>query len=158
VTGPRDIADRLRDADPDELRERISIEAERLAEAGGGPTALVAALLSLDRADLTPLAAERHLHAARERWTETGANDLAERSPILAIDGTLHAAPVGDLGEDGLARFVDRVLAAVLRQPPARVILHLDGFALHPGSDDTLAALERDLTEQGIELVRLTRQ
>jgi hypothetical protein len=148
----REIAARLEGADPDELRERISIEAERLAENGAGPTALLEALLVLDRADQAPLAAERCHHAARERWIEAGENDLAERSPIFATGDDLHAFPVGALGEQGLLRFIDRVLAAALRRPPARVVLHLDAFVPHQGADGAFDALARDLGEQGIEL------
>jgi hypothetical protein len=148
----RSIADRLRDAEPDELTERISVEAERLAEKGTGPTGLVEALLTLDHADLTPMAAERYAHAAGERWVENNALELAERSPVLAIGDTLHAFPVGRLGEDGLARFVDRVLATALRQPPRRVAIHVDGLVPHDGVGETLDTLERDLREQGIEI------
>jgi hypothetical protein len=144
------IAGRLRDAEPEELAERISIEAERLAERDAGPTNLVEALLSLDRADLTPMAAERYTHAAGERLLETNALELAERSPILTIGDTLHAFPVGRLGEDGLARFVDRVLASALRQPPRKVAIHVEGLVPHEGAGKALDALERDLNEQGI--------
>jgi hypothetical protein len=146
------IADRLGDAEPEELVERISIEAERLAERDAGPTRLVEALLSLGRADLTPMAAERYAHAAGERWAETTALELAERSPILTVGDELHAFPVGRLGEDGLGRFADRVLATALRQPPRKVAIHVEGLVPYEGAGDTLDALERDLREQGIEV------
>lgn len=145
------IADRLRDAGPAELSERISIEAERLAERDAGPTKLVEALLSLGRADLTPLAAERYCHAAHGRSVETSALELAERSPILTLGDTLHAFPVGRLGEDGLTRFVERVLATALRGPPRKVVLHVEGLLPHDGVGEALDALERDLREQGID-------
>jgi len=152
MNDPGAIADRLRDAGPDELPERISIEAERLIETDGGPTALVEALLAIDRPELTPLAAERYAHAARERSTERTALELAERSPILVIGDTLHVFPVGALAEDGMARFADRVLAATLRQPPRKVAVHSDGLVPYEGAGEALDALERDLREQGIEI------
>jgi len=152
VSDARAIAERLRDARPEELVERISIEAARLAESDAGPTNLVEALLAVDRPDLTPLAAERYAHAAREHVAETSALELAERSPIVAIGDALHVFPVGRLGEEGLARFVDRVLAAALHRPPHKVVVHVEGLVPHDGVGEALDALERDLREQGIEI------
>lgn len=152
MNDPTAIADRLRDAQPEELTERISVEAERLAERGAGPTNLVEALLALGRADLTPMAAERYAHAQSERWLETTALELAERSPILTLGDELHAFPVGRLGADGLARFADRVLAAALHRPPRRVAIHVGGLVAGDGAGAVLDALERDLREQGIEI------
>lgn len=146
------IAERLRDAAAEELRERISVEAERLAERDEGPTALLEALLDLGLPELAPLAAERHFHAVRERRDETGSLELSERSPILAIGDTLHAFPVGRLGADGLARFADRVLAAALHRPPRKVVVHIEGLVSHDGVGEALDTLERDLREQGIEI------
>ncbi|MFO8073166.1 MAG: hypothetical protein R6V85_14940 [Polyangia bacterium] len=152
------IASRLRraleDGAEDELPDLISAEATRLAQAERGPIAAVEATLEIGLPELAPLAAEVHAAACEEKLTEDLAAELAERSPILFDRGTLHAAPVGDLGERGRERFAERLLAATLRRGPERVVLWLQSLVPHGDSDRIWRELERDLAEQGVELRR----
>lgn len=143
------------DAQRKERIASISVEAERLVDTGAGPSALVEALLAEGAADLAALAAERHYHAATTRLAEAQRSLLAERSPVLRLDArTLIAAPVGTMERDGLLRFCDRVLAAAAAAKPARVVLALEGFEPHDGSEAALAALTSELAVLGIAVER----
>jgi len=156
VSGAGEIAARLAEAlsaDPDlaAARELLSTEAERLAAEDRGPGEMVEACLEAGLPSLAALAAERHWHAVRERREEGWRERLGELSPILAVgDRALVAAPVGDLGEEGRARFCDRVLAAVLREDPRRVVLRVAAY--EPGGDGDWDILAEDLTAQGVAL------
>lgn len=122
-----------------QARERLSFLAERTASGDLGAAEAIDALVAIDgklaetgatrgpwAVALAPLFAERALHAAAERALQDRMRDLAERSPIVRLgDRTLVAAPVGPLGEDGLARFAERVAGAVLAHPTKRVLLSL---------------------------------
>jgi hypothetical protein len=135
----------------DELVTRISVEAERLAEAGKGPSSLIDAVMKEGAVDLAALAAERHHHAAMTRLRDDHRLGLAERSPIFRFDDrTLIAAPIGALELDGLARFLDRVLSAVGSQRPSRVALVLQGFDPHEGAEAQLAAFGEELAAAGV--------
>ena len=141
--------------DFDELVTRISVEAERLAEAGEGPTALVDAVMREGAADLASLAAERHHHAVVLRLEDEHRLMLAERSPLFRVDErALIAAPVGPMGRDGLARFCDRVLAEVATGRPSRVLLVRQGFDAHDGAAVQIDALEGELAALGVALER----
>lgn len=140
----------------EELLSRITMEAERLAAAGKGPSALVDSLIAQGDPGLAPLAAERHHHAAITRLADEQRTLLAERSPVLRLDArTLVAAPVGRLEREGLARFCDRVLAAAAEARPARVALALGGFEPHDGAEGQIAALREELAAAGAALERL---
>ena len=140
-------------SDPAQIRELISMEAERLADEGKGPTALVEALVSADLAGLAPLAAERHFHAFFRRLEDRQGEYLADHSPVFDLDDkTLVAAPVGKLGQEEFARFCDRVLARVLMTNPRRVLISLEGIAPYDGLEDDLNALRDDLKRQGIKM------
>lgn len=140
--------------DPRELLERISAEAERLVEDGDGPAALISALLNAGQGHMAPTAAERHHHAALQKSNETRRAELAQRSPVYKLDGqTLLGAPVGEMGQDGLARFIERLLMGVLNNRPSRVILSLEGFTPHEGAHEAIAELEADLRQQGVRLI-----
>ncbi len=150
-----DLKTRLRHAasDPAEIRELISMEVERLAGESKGPTELVEALVSADLAGLAPLAAERHFHAFYRRLEDRQGEYLADHSPVFDFDDkTLVAAPVGNLGQEGFARFCDRVLTKVLMTNPKRVLISLEGIAPYDGLDDDLKALADDLKRQGIKM------
>ena len=150
----KDLKSHLRQAanDPSQIRELISMEAERLADAGKGPTELVDALVSADLAGLAPLAAERHFHAFYRRLEDKHCEYLADHSPVFDLDDkTLVAAPVGTLGQEGFARFCDRVLARVLMTNPRRVLISLEGIAPYDGLENDLNALRDDLKRQGIK-------
>ena len=139
--------------DFDELVSRISVEAERLAEAGEGPTALVEAVMREGASGLAALAAERHHHATMIRLQDEHCLTLAERSPVFRVDERdLIAAPVGPMGRDGLARFCDRVLAEVAAGRPSRVLLVRQGFDAHEGAAGQIDALEEELAALGVPL------
>lgn len=150
-----DLKTRLRQAvsNPAQIRELISMEAERLADEGKGPTELIEALVSGDLAGLAPLAAERHFHAFFGRLADKKGEYLADHSPVFDLDDkTLVAAPVGDLGREGFARFCDRVLARVLKTNPRRVLISTDGIAPHDDLEYDLNVLRDDLKRQGIKM------
>jgi len=141
--------------DSNEIKTRISVEAERLVDAGAGPTALVASLVMEGSPDLAALAAERHYHAVTTRLADEHRRVLAERSPVFMYDPrTLIAAPVGLLEDEGLARFCDRVLAEVAAIKPARVVLVLQGFDPHEGANAALGVLAAELTSHGVSVER----
>ncbi len=136
-----------------QIRELISMEVERLAGEGKGPTELVEALVSGDLGGLAPLAAERHFHAFYRRLEDKQCEYLADHSPVFDFDDkTIVAAPVGNLGQEGFARFCDRVLAQVLVVNPRRVLIVTEGIAPYDGLDDDLKALADDLKRQGIKM------
>jgi len=142
-------------AERKELIARISVEAERLVDAGAGPSALVEALLAEGSADLAALAAERHHHAATTRSIEAHRSALAERSPVFRLDAkTLIAAPVGALEREGLERFCDRVLAAAAADRPSRVVLAMGSFEPHDGADAALEVLAAELASHGVAVER----
>jgi len=143
------------DAERKERIARISIEAERLVDAGAGPSALVEALLAEGSPDLAALAAERHHHATTTRLAEAHRAALAERSPVLRLDArTLIVAPIGALGEDGLRRFCDRVLAEAAAAKPARVVLSLAGLDPHDGAEAEIGGLVAELAAHGVAVER----
>jgi hypothetical protein len=150
----KDLKEHLRQAasDPAQIRELISMEAERLADEGKGPTVLVDALVSEDLAGLAPLAAERHFHAFYRRLEDEQGEYLADHSPVFDLnDKTLVAAPVGNLGQEGFARFCDRVLTKVLMTNPKRVLIVTEGLAPYDGLEDDMNALTDDLKRQGVK-------
>ena len=139
-------------SDPAQIRELISMEAERLADEGKGPTELVEALVSADLAGLAPLAAERHFHAFYRRLEDKQCEYLADHSPVFDLDDkTLVAAPVGNLGQEGFARFCDRVLTRVLMTNPKRVLIVTEGLAPYDDLEDDVSALTDDLKRQGVK-------
>jgi len=143
------------DADRRELTARISIEAERLVDAGAGPSTLVAAVVRDGSPELAALAAERHYHAVTTRLADAHRRLLAERSPVFRLDPrTLIAAPIGALEDEGLARFCDRVLVEVAAVKPARVVLVLQGFDPHDGSEAALQGLACELAAHGVSVER----
>ncbi len=136
-----------------ELLELISVESERLVARAHGPGELMEALVESGAHTAVPTAAERHHHAFLHRVSEIHREDLARCSPIFALDGgTMVAAPVGRLGQDGFLIFTDRLLARVLEFAPAMVFLLLDGFDAHEGAPNEIAALKADLKEQKIKM------
>ncbi|MDD5309276.1 MAG: hypothetical protein PHU25_18330 [Deltaproteobacteria bacterium] len=151
-----------------EACERITVAAERLALSGGGVAPLVEALVAVDTAlaaagpaplpwatRLASLAAERFVHAARTRDVEAAHLAAADLSPIVRLDPkTILAAPVGELGEDGLARFCDRILTEALHLGPRRIILVTDGLVSREDVEHAWATLSDDLAAQGIVLER----
>jgi hypothetical protein len=150
-----------------EMRQRISILATKIASNDLPPTAVIKALLKIDEelarsgattsplaTQLGPLAAERMQHATLEQEREETSRALSERSPIFYYDkkNVLFATPVSPLGEGGLAHFIDRILATVLRHPPKRVILVLEGLTPDEQDASLWNELEKDLAAQKIGL------
>jgi hypothetical protein len=162
--GPADLADPAWR----EACDRITVAAERLALRGEGPAPLVEALVEVDAAlaaaglacgpwatRLAPLAAERSCHVTRTRDGEAARLDAANLSPVVRLDPkTVLAAPVGELGEEGRARFCDRVLAESLRSAPRRVILLTDGLPAADREERAWSVLADDLAAQGIAFER----
>jgi hypothetical protein len=143
------------DAERRELIARISVEAERLVDAGAGPSALVQALIEEGSADLAALAAERYHHAATTRLIEAHRAVLAERSPVFRLDArTLIAAPIGAMDVEGLARFCDRVLAEAAAEKPSRVVLALGGLEPPDGAPALIEALGAELASHGVSVER----
>jgi hypothetical protein len=137
------------------LLERISMEAEALAQRGEGPSCLVAALVAADLDHLAAAGAERHHHATARAAMEQQAIGLADAAPIFSVEpGALIAVPVGPLGADGLARFCDRLLGEVLATSARRVLLVTGGLAPHPGMEEALDELAADLAHQRVKVER----
>jgi len=150
-----DLARSLSTGGERSLLERISVEAEGLAQRGEGPSALLSALLTADLARLAPTAAERHHHATAQLAAERLASSLAEAAPIFSVEpGALIAVPVGPMGGDGLARFCDRLLGEVLSTSARRVVLATGGLTPHPGMEEALRELEADLAHQRVKVER----
>jgi len=152
-----------------EVKDTISIAMERLAENDRGPAAVLDALIRIDIAlaqkgaasvpwavRLAPLAAERAVHAAKERWSDNLETSHADHSPIFRLDErTLVAAPIDPLGLDGTARFADRILAAVLKNRPKRVVLVLKDLDSKTASAQEWISLAEDLKAQKVRLERI---
>ncbi len=151
------------------LREELSFQAEHLSKENRGPTSMIKALIQIDDAlaaaghirapwisRLTPLAAERYCHAARQGWDDDEQTHLAHAAPVFHLDHrTLIAAPVGRLGEEGLQLLVDRILSAILRRKPRRVLLILHGLAPHPGAAAQFDELAADLKKLKVGLDKI---
>jgi hypothetical protein len=152
----------------DEVKDLIASISRQLVADGRNPTVLLDAFVAIDErlaADgagplpfatrLAPLALDCVVHAKRESWNEKLDKSLCLRSPILKTDRkTLVAMPVGPLLEEGVALFIDRVLAEVLHKKPKRVVLLLGGLGPSDLSPTVWDALEADLAAQKIVLER----
>ncbi len=152
-----------------EVKDTISVALERLSENDHGPAAVLDALIRIDTAlaqkraisvpwaaRLAPLAAERAVHASKKRWSENLEASHAEHSPVFRLDHrTLIAVPIGPLGLDSIARFADRILAAVLRNRPNRVVLVLKDLDSKTASAQEWVSLAEDLKVQKVRFERM---
>ncbi|MCP4674565.1 MAG: hypothetical protein GY854_03425 [Deltaproteobacteria bacterium] len=151
-----------------EVKDIISIAMGLLAENDRGPAAVLDALIEIDialaqkgasvpwAARLAPLVAERAVHAAKERWSEKQKANHAENSPIFRLDDrTIIAAPIDPLGTESVARFADRILAAVLKNRPKRVVLVLNNLDSKTASAREWISLAEDLKAQKVRLERI---
>jgi hypothetical protein len=153
------------------VKEAVAALAAALSASGQGPSAIIDALVEIDAAlstekeleipfaaRLASLGSECAVHATQRDVEERISASLADNAPIIAgFNHTLLAAPMAEMGEEGLVRYSDRVLAAVMRERPKKVV-----FVVNPnllGAREALRSLEcleADLREQGIEVKRIS--
>ena len=161
--------DSLSDPDFREVGEIISALVEKSLAREHSPSRVLEALIKIDgnlmreaqirqpiAGQFVPLASERALQAAAVRQTELAAAELAERSPIFRIDKrTLCVAPVGPLSDEGLNRFVDRILARATRERPKKVLLVQSGLAPSPSWTKYFSLLKDELASMKTRLEKL---
>jgi hypothetical protein len=154
-----------------EIRERISALIEQLLADGSAPSKLIEDLIEIDSVlmangvavvpfatRLAPLALDCALHAEKETWLENLDSDLSEHSPIFKVNGqTLYAIPVSPIRPQGVVRFIDRILAQVLRQQPKRVVLMLSGLDANVQNDPIWKTLDDELSAQKISLEKISK-
>jgi hypothetical protein len=155
----------------DRIREVVAALSAAASARGQGPSAIIDALVEIDEAlgkcadleipfaaRLASLAAECAVHATQRDVEETFSSRLAESAPIVAgFEQMLLVAPMAEMGEEGLARYADRVLAAVMKQRPKKVAVVVgQNLSRAPKALQCLEALEADLAEQGIEVKRIS--
>jgi hypothetical protein len=151
------------------IKEIMSSLAMGLVASGESPSRIVEALIRIDAylvdrgvssmpfaARLAPLAAECAIHAESASVRDTIVREIIRQAPVFTIKKTLYAAPMAAMGAEGLSLFSDRVLLAVLKARPKKVVLLL--LEEHPPRD-TIArlvdALEADLTAQRVEVKKV---
>jgi hypothetical protein len=153
-----------------EIRERISVLIEQLVAAGSSPSKLIEDLIEIDSVlmangvnvvpfatRLSPLALDCALHAEKETWLDKLDGDLSAHSPIFKVNGhTLYAVPVGLLRPQRVLKFIDRILAQVLRQQPKRVVLMLSGLDTKIQHHAMWKTLDDELNAQKIDLEKIT--
>lgn len=155
-------------SDPDyrEITEIISTLVEKHLEQKKSPALILDALLEIDTALMAeaqttkpiatlfaPMAAERALQAAGEQQAELVAEELAFQSPIFMFDKrTLCAAPVGALTEEGLAKFIDRIIVQASREKPKNVLLVQNGLTGPPATERHFSTLKDELASMKTRL------
>jgi len=138
-----------------EIVELISMETEHAAMREESSAGIINVLLKNDCAALVPLAAERHYHASTRLSAEISSQKLAQLSPIDHVNNkTIFAAPIGNLDDESLILFCDRLLDALLRTKKKKVILSLSNLHPTPNSKKIIAELEHDLKQQRITVCK----
>jgi hypothetical protein len=150
-----------------EVNERLFALINRCIARGEEPTAVLEALVSIDRhlsragafsgplaCLFAPSAAVLILHVEAVAWTERAQMHAAEDAPIFEIGkNTLCAVAAAPMGQSGAALFADRVLGAVLKKKTSavRIVVRLRRTDAEE-IDAVLDALCRDLTRQRISV------